>query len=117
MPWTITVFPVKPPSVKRSPVRTSVSEMRRTGDVVAVDVAALVGVAEAMTDAAAAAVGEGVTPVAAGAAGPAQPTLSARARPRAIPHLVRIWQQYVGAAREVLSLGRDLTLPVASGHR
>src|SRR5918995_7000480 len=46
IPWTITVLPVKPPSVKRSPVRTSVSEKRRIGELAGV-AAALVGVADA----------------------------------------------------------------------
>lgn len=48
----MTVLPGNPPSVKRSPVRTSVSTTRRIGEGASVEVAALVGATGAVADAA-----------------------------------------------------------------
>src|SRR6266508_5703574 len=86
MPSTITVLPANPSSEKRSPVRTSVSAMRRTGDEAddAGD-AALVGVAEAVTDVAASSVRGGALAAGVVAAPQAtQATTNASARPGAI---------------------------------
>src|SRR5687767_5238740 len=71
IPWTITVLPVKPARVKRSPVRTSVKLKRTTGEVAAVGAAALVGVADAPEVATA---GDGEAVATGAARGPAHAT-------------------------------------------
>jgi hypothetical protein len=89
MPWTITVLPANPPSVKGSPLRTSVRDLPRNGALVAGELAAL-GVA----DVAANAVGDAVALAAGGVEEPPQATTNTSASLRgvanaAIPMRVR----------------------------
>jgi hypothetical protein len=60
MPWTITVLPPKPPSMKRSPLRTSVRVICSIGDAVVVGAALVVGAGDTVTDAAADTTADGV---------------------------------------------------------
>lgn len=84
MPWTITVLPVNPPSMKRSPLRTSVSAVRRKGAVLAAGLAALVGVADAAADVAATTVDAAVALAVGGADEPPQATTNTSASLRGV---------------------------------
>ena len=87
MPWTITVLPANPPNVNGSPVRTSVSIVRRIGEGACVAVTTLVGVADGAGGAATTTGGDTVALAAGAGEGLPQATHAAThasERPRAV---------------------------------